>query len=159
MRYIHLPIGYDGVSTQRVAELVKAAQTSQGPLYVHCHHGKHRGPAAVAVICEATAGWTTNQAVTWLKEAGTAADYPGLYRSAMDFRLPEAAVLASIVELPEVARTSSVIDAMVAIDRLLKLQGGLGIIKAFQPRFLVVLFVGQLGYFPGLQRVGDDFDS
>lgn len=116
MRYIHLPIGYDGVPTNRVAELVKAAQSSPVPLYVHCHHGKHRGPAAVAVICEATAGWTTNQAVAWLKEAGTATDYSGLYRSAMEFRLPDAAALARITELPEVAKTSSVVDAMVAID-------------------------------------------
>jgi protein tyrosine phosphatase (PTP) superfamily phosphohydrolase (DUF442 family) len=116
LRYIHLPIGYDGVPTNRVAELVKAAQLSAGPLYVHCHHGKHRGPAAVAVICEATAGWTTNQAVIWLKEAGTASDYPGLYRSAMEFRPPDAAVLARIKELPEMARTASLVEAMVAID-------------------------------------------
>lgn len=115
MRYIHLPIGYDGVPTNRVTELVKTAQSSPR-LYVHCHHGRHRGPAAVAVICEATAGWTTNQAVAWLKEAGTATDYAGLYRSAMEFRLPDAAALARITELPEVAKTSSVVDAMVAID-------------------------------------------
>lgn len=116
LRYIHLPFGYDGIPTHRVAELVKAAQSVEGPIYVHCHHGLHRGPAAVAVICEATAGWTTNQAVAWLKQAGTAADYAGLYRSAMDFRLPEAAVLALIVELPEVAETSPLVEAMVAID-------------------------------------------
>jgi len=116
MRYIHLPIGYDGVPANRVAELVKAAQFSEGPIYVHCHHGKHRGPAAVAVICEATAGWTPNQAITWMKEAGTSAEYTGLYRSALEFRLPEAAALARIVELPEVAKTSSVVDTMVAID-------------------------------------------
>lgn len=116
LRYIHLPIGYDGVPSNRVVELVKAAQTVAGPIYVHCHHGKHRGPAAVAVICEATAGWTTNQAVAWLKEAGTATDYVGLYQSAMDFRLPEAAALAKIIELPEAAKTSSLVDAMVAID-------------------------------------------
>lgn len=116
LRYIHLPIGYDGVPSNRVAELTKATQSATGPLYVHCHHGLHRGPAAVAVICEATAGWTTNQAVGWLKQAGTAADYAGLYRSAMEFRLPEVAALARIVELPEIAKTSSVVEAMVAID-------------------------------------------
>lgn len=116
LRYIHLPIGYDGVPSNRVVELVKAAQSVDGPIYVHCHHGKHRGPAAVAVICEATAGWTTNQAVAWLQEAGTATDYGGLYQSAMDFRLPEAAELAKIIELPEAAKTSSLVDAMVAID-------------------------------------------
>jgi hypothetical protein len=116
LRYIHLPIGYNGVPSNRVAELVKAAQTATGPLYVHCHHGKHRGPAAVAVVCQATASWTTNQAVTWLAEAGTAPDYAGLYRSAIEFRRPEAAALARVVELPDVAKTSSVVDAMVMID-------------------------------------------
>jgi protein tyrosine/serine phosphatase len=116
LRYIHLPVGYDGVPTNRVTELVKAAQSQAGPIYVHCHHGKHRGPAAVAVICEATANWTTNRAVAWLKEAGTADEYAGLYRSAMEFRLPDAAALARIVELPEVAKPSSVVEAMVAID-------------------------------------------
>jgi protein tyrosine phosphatase (PTP) superfamily phosphohydrolase (DUF442 family) len=114
--YIHLPIGYDGVPTNRVAELAKAGQSSAGPIYVHCHHGLHRGPAAVAVICEAAAGWTTNQAVAWLKQAGTATDYAGLYRSAVEFRLPEATAITGIVELPEVARTSTLVEAMVAID-------------------------------------------
>jgi protein tyrosine phosphatase (PTP) superfamily phosphohydrolase (DUF442 family) len=116
LRYIHLPIGYDGVPTHRVAELARAAQSSAGPIYVHCHHGLHRGPAAVAVICQAIAGWTTNQAVSWLKQAGTATDYPGLYRSAMDFRPPEASALIGIVELPEVARASSLVEAMVTMD-------------------------------------------
>ncbi len=116
LRYIHLPFGYDGVPANRVAELAKAAQTADGPVYVHCHHGLHRGPAAVAVMCEATAGWTTNQAVAWLKQAGTAADYGGLYRSAMEFRLPEAAALARLGNLPEVTATSSLVETMVAID-------------------------------------------
>jgi hypothetical protein len=51
-----------------------------------------------------------------LKQAGTAPDYAGLYRSAADFRLPEASALARIVELPEVSRTSSLVESMVAID-------------------------------------------
>ena len=117
LRYIHLPFGYDGVPTNRVAELAKAVQTADGPVYVHCHHGVHRGPAAVAVMCEATAGWTTNQAVAWLKQAGTSADYGGLYRSAMEFRLPEAAEFARLGNLPEVAATSSRVETMVAIDK------------------------------------------
>lgn len=116
LRYVHLPIGYDRVPTNRVVELVKAAQTLPGPFYLHCHHGKHRGPAALAVMCAATAGWTTNQADAWLRQAGTAPDYGGLYRSAHEFRLPEAAALARVSELPEVAKTSSLVEAMVAID-------------------------------------------
>jgi protein tyrosine phosphatase (PTP) superfamily phosphohydrolase (DUF442 family) len=116
LRYIHLPYGYDGVPTNRIVELAKAAASAAGPFFVHCHHGKHRGPAAVAVMCEATAGWTTNHAEAWLREAGTASDYPGLYRAAREFRMPTAAELAAVKELPEVARSSSLVDSMVAID-------------------------------------------
>jgi protein tyrosine phosphatase (PTP) superfamily phosphohydrolase (DUF442 family) len=116
LRYVHLPIGYDGVSTHRVAELAKLTGEMSGPFFVHCHHGKHRGPAAVAVMCQASEGWTADQAVTWLREAGTGADYPGLYRAARQFSKPTPAQLAAIRELPEVSRTSSLVDAMVAID-------------------------------------------
>lgn len=116
LKYVHLPIGYDGIPTNRVVELVKAAQTLAGPLYVHCHHGKHRGPAAVAVMCEAVSGWTTNVAEQWMRQAGTAADYAGLYRSAREFKLPTPAELAAVKQLPEVARTSSLVESMVAID-------------------------------------------
>jgi len=116
LRCIHLPFGYDGIPLRRVAELVKAAQTAAGPIYVHCHHGLHRGPAAVAVMGEATAGWTPAQARAWLEQAGTAAEYAGLYRSAADFRRPDPATLADIVALPEVATTSSLVESMVAID-------------------------------------------
>lgn len=116
LRYIHLPIGYDGVPTNRVAELARAAQTAVGPLYVHCHHGLHRGPAAVAVMCQAIGGWTTNQAVMWLKQAGTSTDYTGLYRSVMEFRAPARDTIAGIIELPEITRTPSLVEAMVAID-------------------------------------------
>lgn len=116
LRYVHLPIGYDSVPTNRVLELAKLTTELSGPFFVHCHHGKHRGPAAVAVMCEASEGWTTNKAVAWLREAGTAADYPGLYRAAQEFQKPNSAQLAAIKELPEVSRTSSLVEAMVAID-------------------------------------------
>jgi protein tyrosine phosphatase (PTP) superfamily phosphohydrolase (DUF442 family) len=61
LRYVHLPYGYDGIPTNRMVELVKLAAEGSGPLFVHCHHGRHRGPAAVAVMCEASAGWTTTK--------------------------------------------------------------------------------------------------
>lgn len=116
LRYIHLPYGYDGVPTNRVVELTKAVTTEPGPFFVHCHHGKHRGPVAVALMCLASEGWTTNRAVDWLREAGTASDYPGLYRAAREFKPPTAAEIAAIKELPEVAQSSSLVEAMVAID-------------------------------------------
>ncbi len=116
LHYVHLPFGYDGVPTNRIVELAKAGTTQPGPFFVHCHHGLHRGPTAAAIICESTAGWTTNRAAAWMREAGTAADYAGLYRSAITMQKPTFAQLDAITDLPEVARTSSLVEAMVAID-------------------------------------------
>ncbi len=116
LRYVHLPFGYDGVPTNRVAELAKLTAEFSGPFFVHCHHGKHRGPTAVAVMCEAAQGWTPHQGVAFLRQAGTADDYPGLYRSAREFKAPTVAQLAAVGKPPEIARTPSLVDAMVAID-------------------------------------------
>lgn len=116
LKYVHIPFGYDGIPSNRVVELVKAAQTAEGPLYVHCHHGLHRGPAAVAVMCQGVASWSTNLAEQWLKQAGTSPDYPGLYRNAREFKAPSSAQLAAVKSLPEVAQTSSLVEMMVVID-------------------------------------------
>jgi protein tyrosine phosphatase (PTP) superfamily phosphohydrolase (DUF442 family) len=116
LRYVHLPFGYDGVPTNRVAELAKLTAVGSGPFFVHCHHGLHRGPTAVAIMCEASVGWTPDRAEAWLHEAGTGADYPGLYRSARDFQKPTSAQLAAVKEFPEVAKTSSLVETMVAMD-------------------------------------------
>ena len=48
--YVHLPFGYDGIPREKLVALAQAADMLSGPFYIHCHHGKHRGPAAVAAI-------------------------------------------------------------------------------------------------------------
>jgi hypothetical protein len=119
MRYVHLPIGYEGLPQQRGAELARAAQSAraQGPVYLHCHHGKHRGPAAAAVICRALDGWSADKADDFLKQAGTSPDYPGLFRDVRTFRPPTTAELARGPEkFPETAATTTVVAAMVALD-------------------------------------------
>ncbi|MEO8352646.1 MAG: sulfur transferase domain-containing protein [Chthoniobacteraceae bacterium] len=117
LRYVHLPIGYDGISPERMVQLVRVVQTVEGPIYVHCHHGKHRGPAAAAVMCEAISKWNTAQAEEWLREAGTSPDYRGLFRTVRDFRMPSDAVLAKVSpNFPTVAPVPRFVDAMVAID-------------------------------------------
>lgn len=116
-RYVHLPIGYDGVPREQAVKLVKALKTLPGPVYVHCHHGKHRGPAAVAVCGIALEGWSAENAVAWLKQAGTSADYPGLYASAREFVPPTAEELAAAgAEFPERAIPPALVERMVQVD-------------------------------------------
>ena len=37
LRYIHLPVGYDGVPRDRALQLARAVRDLPGPVYVHCH--------------------------------------------------------------------------------------------------------------------------
>lgn len=121
MRTVHLPFGYDGIPANRIVELAKAAAAENGTIFVHCHHGFHRGPAAVGIIGEAVAGWSPAQAEAWLKQAGTAPDYPGLYRAVRDFHAPTPEALARVGALPETAEPPALVDTMVAMDELLDL--------------------------------------
>ncbi len=116
LRYVHLPVGYDHIPPERQHQLAQAIQIADGPVYVHCHHGKHRGPAAAAILCQAAQSWTPKLATNWLRLAGTSPDYPGLYRSVADFKGPDAQTLASLPPLPEVTQTSPIVEAMVALD-------------------------------------------
>ena len=120
LRYVHLPHGYDGINTRLQLRLAKAARALPGPLYVHCHHGTHRGPTAAAVVCLANQGWTPDQAEAWLVAAGTATNYAGLYETVRQFKKPTTEQLASIAinaaNFPETSSVSGLVDAMVAID-------------------------------------------
>jgi protein tyrosine phosphatase (PTP) superfamily phosphohydrolase (DUF442 family) len=117
MRYVHLPHGYDGISTNLQAQLAKASLELDGPIYVHCHHGKHRGPTAAAILCMTKDSWDAAQAEAWLKAAGTSTNYAGLYESVRKFKKPTAEQLQSLPsDLPEVATVSGLVESMVAID-------------------------------------------
>lgn len=119
LRYVHLPIGYDGIGSTRVVELAKAAATLPGPIYVHCHHGKHRGPAAVGVMCRATAGWTRDQAEEFMHHAGTGAEYAGLYHAVAGFAPPTPMQLNSVAaSFPSAVEPSTVVENMVTIDHI-----------------------------------------
>jgi protein tyrosine phosphatase (PTP) superfamily phosphohydrolase (DUF442 family) len=117
LRYAHIPHGYDGISPDTAARLVRAAQELEGPIYLHCHHGRHRGPAAVGVICQATAGWTPEQSVAWMRRAGTSSEYAGLYRVNRLFHPPSAAELARVsTNFPSRAEVSGFVGGMVELD-------------------------------------------
>lgn len=117
MRYVHLPHGYDGISPDVQNKLAKAAEILPGPFYVHCHHGKHRGPAAAAVLCMASEGWTPDQAQAWLVAAGTSTNYDGLYEVVREFKKPAAEELRNVpAEFPETAQLSGLVESMVGID-------------------------------------------
>ncbi len=117
MRYVHLPHGYDGIPPETEARLIKAAEDLPGPIFIHCHHGKHRGPAATAIICMSELGWTAAEADHWLHFAGTATNYVGLFDAPRRFQKPTPEQLKALPsDFPEISQSSGLTDSMVGVD-------------------------------------------
>ena len=117
LRYVHLPHGYDGVPRQRGKELAKAVRDLEGPIYIHCHHGKHRSPAAASVACVLAGLIPPSQAMAILELAGTSPKYRGLYQSARTAQPLDAQVLDRLqLEFVESSPIPPMAEAMVAIE-------------------------------------------
>ncbi|MEZ6045813.1 MAG: hypothetical protein R3C11_09610 [Planctomycetaceae bacterium] len=123
MRYIHIPIEYSGIDRDSELKLVKAAREVNEPVYVHCHHGKHRGPAAMAIMCRAANLFEQEDAERYLHEAGTSPEYKGLWKSVRDFTSPaEETILPPLTEVAEVnSLTSNMAEADRRFDHLVEL--------------------------------------
>lgn len=119
IRTIHLPIGYDGIDESRRAELARATRDARrlGPVYMHCHHGKHRSAAAAATTA-VSLGWAVPELMTErMRSAGTSPAYPGLYAAAADATAFSPQELDSApADFPEVSRPTTFVHAMVELD-------------------------------------------
>ncbi|MFM1867008.1 MAG: hypothetical protein RL591_416, partial [Planctomycetota bacterium] len=117
LRYVHLPIGYDGFDDVRRAELVRAVRDLPKPIYIHCHHGKHRSAGAAGTIA-VSLGWMSNAAAAdRMKISQTAESYTGLWAcTAKAAPMMAAAIDAARAEFPEITKPESMVAAMVAID-------------------------------------------
>ncbi len=113
--YVHIPIGYDGIPQTAGEMLARLVKDGEGPFYIHCHHGKHRGPAAAAVACIASGETEGKDALHILERAGTSKGYAGLWRDVENYMPPVAG--AELPELVEVAEVNSFAAAMAQIDR------------------------------------------
>ena len=117
LTYVHLPHGYDGIDPEHAIKLTKAVQSSDGPVYIHCHHGKHRSPAATAVACIGLGMLEKQPGMRFLKQAGTSPHYLGLYRSVSASSPISAESLNQINnDFPSVAPGTPLVQSMVAIE-------------------------------------------
>lgn len=117
MRYVHLPHGYDGIPERRVLELAKAVRDLPGPVYIHCHHGKHRSPAAAAAVCVGLGFLDAQESLAVLETAGTSPHYRGLYRTVREFGPLAAETLDKLdVEFQETADIPPIAESMVAME-------------------------------------------
>jgi hypothetical protein len=117
LKYIHLPHGYDGIAESRIQELAKVVRDVQGPIYIHCHHGKHRSPTAAAVACVGGGIIPASMALAVLQVGGTSENYRGLFEAARNAKKLDAATLDRLaVEFPETAKLPPMAESMVAIE-------------------------------------------
>lgn len=127
MKYVHLPIGYNGMDSQRTLELAKAVQVAQqenpdAPVYMHCHHGKHRSAGALGASAVTLGYITPAQGVERMKVSGTAPTYTGLYKCVQVATPATQAQLAALPStFPEVWKTSGLVHGMVEMDEVFDL--------------------------------------
>jgi protein tyrosine phosphatase (PTP) superfamily phosphohydrolase (DUF442 family) len=117
LTYAHVPFGYDGVPESARLQLIKTFRSASGPIYVHCHHGKHRGPAAIGCMLAGDGRVSAEDAVNMLKAAGTSPDYPGLFRDVAEIQPVSNERLAAVAMPPPAAAVSDFTSAMAQIDR------------------------------------------
>lgn len=96
LEYVHIPIRYGGIDDDQIAQIAKSFRELDGPFYVHCYHGKHRGPAAAAIGRVALDGLTRDRAIAEMRQwCSTASKYEGLYSSVAMSDIPTAAETAA----------------------------------------------------------------
>ncbi len=117
IRYVHLPIGYNGFDEERKLELVRAVRDLPGPVYIHCHHGKHRSAGAAGAVAVSLGWMTPGEAVARMKVSGTAPNYKGLYQCAAEsVSLTVVEVDAAPANFPEVSLPDDMVQSMIGID-------------------------------------------
>lgn len=120
LRYVHLPITYGTVPHETLVQLVRASRELPAPIYLHCHHGLHRGPAAAVSLWRCLdKSVTDEQAFATLKALGTGDRFQGLYSSVKDLVPPGTTELrASQANLSEVSPVPPLAKTMAEIDRM-----------------------------------------
>lgn len=117
LKYVHLPHGYDGISDSRVRELAKAVRELEGPLYIHCHLGKHRSPAAASAACVTAGLLPPAEALAVLKVAGTNPKYRGLFQAVAKARpVPGDELQRLAVTFRERVEVAPLVKAMVTLE-------------------------------------------
>lgn len=121
MNYIHIPIQYSGIRDDAGTQLAAAVRDLPGPIYLHCHHGKHRGPAAACLSLVETGAITPEQGVELMKIAGTSKNYNGLYEVVGTARPIEPSSIDGVAStLPSTAPVPGFVAAMSGLEHVME---------------------------------------
>lgn len=120
MKYVHIPIQYRGMTEEERTAIAKTFLELEGPFYVHCFHGKHRGPAAAAWGRVILDGATREEAVAEMRQwCGTSKKYDGLYEAVARADIPSEEELASLkFDFPAAHQFKGFRSVMIGISRV-----------------------------------------
>lgn len=162
LRYIHLPIGYNGMTIERQLEIAKAIDQANGPVYLHCHHGKHRSAGAAGAAAVSLGRLSNIEAEERMKVSGTSPGYTGLYACVANAK-PATKNDFKMVrnDFPEVWKTRGMVSAMVEIqhayDHLIAIEKVGWKVPAESPDLVPVAEAGHLADL--LRNLQDDADT
>lgn len=115
--YKHIPVTYDKITLDQQKQLAKAYEELEKPVYIHCHHGKHRGPAAAAIVLKNHYDWQNDKLIKFLIESGTSKNYTGLYKVVGESKKIDKSQWLN-VEVPETAEVEPLARTMADLDRV-----------------------------------------
>lgn len=116
---VHIPTTYDGITDEQSRALAHAMATMPRPIFVNCHHGKHRGPAAICVGAIGSGDITNDQAIAFMKLAQTSPKYKGLWKAAETAKpLSETELHDDSIVLVEAAVIEDFVEGMAELSRL-----------------------------------------
>ncbi len=171
MRYIHIPVTYADVPDPQRMEIAKAIEELPGPIYIHCHHGKHRAAAAAAAVGVTLGFITPDQGVSYMKTAGTSPNYTGLYHCvATAQRATPEELAATPDDFKPVQKARGITGAMVETDEVFEhlsaVRGAGWTVPKNHPDLVPAAEAGRLvdlfriaGEDPRAQALGPDFMS
>jgi len=119
IRYVHVPIQYKGITDDEIGKIAKTFRELEGPFFVHCFHGKHRGPAAAAVGRLILDGISREEALAEMRRCGTSSKYDGLYETVASADIPGVAATTGLeYDFAPAHRVGGFRDAMIRMTRI-----------------------------------------
>lgn len=121
LRYIHLPVGYNGFDQERKLQLARATRDGlrNGLVYIHCHHGRHRSAGAAAVVSASLGSLSPEQGVARMRVSGTAPAYTGLYACAAQATALAPDIIERVpADFPETWTPTGLVRGMIALDEV-----------------------------------------
>ena len=85
MKYVHVPMNYEGVSPEQREKILGAATETSEPVYIHCNSGRNRGATAAAICLIGVEEKSNEEAIAWMKTRGVDEEKQSLYEAVRNY--------------------------------------------------------------------------